>query len=476
METPTMKDLARNLILSLALGGLAFGCAGGAGGDGGGGGGGGTSFNPQFQLPADGAMVESAFQLEVSGSGVVRVFFKIDGNLLLEDVDAPFMVEIDPNDYDRRDYRLVITAQASSGAEAKQTITLNFNKPRKPAAEILAEIAALGAGEWYEIPESHLREVSWPWVGAERGDITGMIEAVSGGTYDTKRERLLVWGGGQGAYGGNEIYGFDLATMRWMRLNDPSMFAVGEEKNPFNRPQHPDGAPVQRHTFDYVEYVPEPFDLFVVGGGSSVWRDGFRDTQTYTLDLETLVWKTLPDTPSASAGAVSAVAPDGRFWMQGAQDDTRAHLAVLDLGTEMWQQHVTWDDGFRFLDQNAEIDPVRNLFVATGVAGTYVWDLDNPDVDATRLMTTGDTVIELAKGPGFAYHPGRDVMVAWHGGLVYTLDLDTATWTAVPHAGSVTPPTAAPRGTFGRWRYSATYDVFIVVNSADANVYVYRLP
>jgi hypothetical protein len=470
-----MNDIARKTILLLALG--VAGCAGGGdgggdGGGGGGGGGGGSTFTPAFQLPTDGATLLSSFQIEVTGTGVVRVFFNIDGNVT-EDVAAPFMVEIDPTTFPKGTYRIVVTAQASNGTEEKRIINLNFDHPRTPASVILAAIAALGPGEWYEIPDSHLRDVAW--TATDRGDIGGIIGSASGGAYDTKRERMLLFGGGQGGYSGNEIYAFDMPTVSWIRLNDPSPFPPGEEKNPLNRPQHPDGSPVARHTYDYIEYVPEPYDSLVVGGGAALWYDSFRDTKSYTFNLGTLTWKTLPDTPSASLGAVAAVGPDGRYWMQGAQDTSRNHLAVLDLATEMWTKHVTWN-GYKVIDQTADIDPVRNLFVATGIEGTYVWDLDTPDADATKLVTTGDVAIEFAKAPGFVYHAGNDVMVAWHGGLVHTLDLDTAVWTAIPPAGTVAAPGAASRGTYGRWRYSPTYDVFIAVNDADTNVFVYRLP
>jgi hypothetical protein len=455
-------------LISLAL---VFGCAGGGGG--GGTGGSGVTFSPQFAMPGEGATLEDVFQLEVTGAGVVRVFFKVNGTLVLEDTVAPFALEIDPATYPEGAYKIVVTAQASNGREEKRTINVFFVQPDRDPAQILAAIAALGPGEWYEIPESHLRDVAWD--GDYRGNVAGIIGAASGGAYDTKRNRLIVWGGGQGSYYGNEIYAFDVPTVSWLRLNDPASFAPGEEDNPYNRPQYPDGSPVPRHTYDYIEYVPEPYDRFVVGGGAALWKTSFRDTHTYAFDFDTLTWETLPDTPSASIGAVAAVAPDGRFWMQGAQGDDRNHLAVLDAVAATWTQHVSWD-GWRDGDQTAEIDPGRNLLVAVGNGATYVWDLDTPDVAATRLATTGDTVIELPKGPGLAYHPGRDVMVAWHGGAVFTLDLDTAAWTQVPAAGSVSPPGAAIRGTFGRWRYVATLDVFIVVSDADTNVYVYRLP
>jgi hypothetical protein len=38
------------------------------------------------------------------------------------------------------------------------------------------------------------------------------MAAWGGGAHDTKRDRLIVWGGGHGDYGGNELYAFDVNT------------------------------------------------------------------------------------------------------------------------------------------------------------------------------------------------------------------------------------------------------------------------
>jgi len=48
------------------------------------------------------------------------------------------------------------------------------------------------------------------------------MTAWSGGAFDTTRDRLVVWGGGHADYPGNELYVFDLGTLRWQRLTDPS--------------------------------------------------------------------------------------------------------------------------------------------------------------------------------------------------------------------------------------------------------------
>src|SRR6185436_13027501 len=72
-------------------------------------------------------------------------------------------------------------------------------------------IENLQPGEWYRVPNSALRTVV-P-IPTPAGDPANVIAAWSGGTFDTRRDRLLVWGGGHADYGGNEIYAFEIATL-----------------------------------------------------------------------------------------------------------------------------------------------------------------------------------------------------------------------------------------------------------------------
>ncbi|MHC4223519.1 MAG: hypothetical protein ACYSUN_05990, partial [Planctomycetota bacterium] len=87
------------------------------------------------------------------------------------------------------------------------------------------------------------------------------------------------------------------------------------------------------------------------------------------------------------------------------------------------------------------------------------------------------TEIEAAKRPGLGYSPVCDRLVVWAGGTtVYSLNLDTKEWTRIVSTGTVDPGPQNSKGTQGRWRYVRTLDVFVVVNSVDENVFVYRCP
>ena len=49
-------------------------------------------------------------------------------------------------------------------------------------------------------------------------------------------------------------------------------------------------------------------------------------------------------------------------------------------------------------------------------------------------------------------------------------------WTKHDSAGTVSPGPQATWGTWGRFRYVASKNLFVTVSSVNKNVFVYRLP
>ena len=82
---------------------------------------------------------------------------------------------------------------------------------------------------WDRIPNTKLRAVcptpdsvssfSYP------GSCSAVIGAWSGAVADTKRQRLLIWGGGHNDYYGNEVYSLNLGSKKMERLTNPTFLA-----------------------------------------------------------------------------------------------------------------------------------------------------------------------------------------------------------------------------------------------------------
>jgi hypothetical protein len=310
----------------------------------------------------------------------------------------------------------------------------------------------------------------FPKVWPSSSNPENIINAWNGGAYDTKRDRLIVWGGGHADYAGNEVYVFDMNTLKWTRLNEPSSFG-GDPNNTSNIRVHGDGAPVSRHTYIALQYIPQ-IDRFYVGSAGALWRVAHGDPGTYLFDFDTLRWTSKAETPVGGIGSASAVGPDGRVWQM---EQYGRWLAVFDSGANTWTKVASYSwIGF---ERTAEVDHSRNIYALVGMGETLVCDLNNTGAGIKKIYPTGPTNIQGAGCPGLAYVPRRGQIFGWAGGAaVYALDLGSNTWTKFDTTGSVSPGQAQSNGTYGRFRYIPSKDMFVVVNGPRSNVFVYRVP
>lgn len=339
-------------------------------------------------------------------------------------------------------------------------------------------IEELPAGHWLEIPGSQLEAVFPETRPPGNTGPRSVMDAWSGGAYDSDRDRLLVWGGGHCDYAGNELYAFDLPSLRWLRLTEPTP----AEQVRQNRSYYADGQPAARHTYDMLSYLPNVGKLMSAGGsgyfcGSSA---GF-DRSTDLFDFASGRWERGADHPAigSSIGRVSAFDPvTGYVWVHGAQQGGR--LASYDPMADRWQTHGS--SRFFAIYGTAAIDSRRHqLLVVGGYGGEariLMWKLRRPGRPRVP-RTSGPNDLERGAAVGLAYTPVADRYVGWQGGAaVYLLNPDTWQWTKVePAPGNVVVPTEANRnGTYGRFRYAPNYDVFVLVNRTRDNVFVFRLP
>jgi len=331
------------------------------------------------------------------------------------------------------------------------------------------------AGHWYEIPKTRLIDVA---PAQSPGGSSTKVVAWSGAAFDTKRARVLVWGGGHSDYAGNEVYAFDLTTLAWQRLTEPSV------ADHARTPLYPDGQPRSRHTYNYIEYVPSR-DRLVVFGASGPYPAGGGEFSRDVIEFDpsTNRWATsgrsaIPK-PGNMIGAQARLdEKTGKVFFVGSQ---RAALQAYDPGSDSWS--AGWGPTRVRVHATAAIDPARREFyvLGSGVPNSpqmLRWNLDRPgNPEDLAGRTTGDTSIEAAYGPGFDYDASRRCLVAWAGGTdVYVLDAQALRWSRVAAASNndADPGTPNPTGTFGRFRYVASLGLFVLVNSAEQDVFVYR--
>jgi hypothetical protein len=362
----------------------------------------------------------------------------------------------------------------------------------------------LQAGRWYQVPNSHMESVKPPSTyGIAWSSTTGNpINPWSSGTYDTLRDRLIVWGGGHGDYAGNELYAFNVNTLSWQRLTNPSdptcsVPVVNGICADESSGVYQDGKPRSRHTYELIEYVPglnNTFDSFCSFGGSGFYPGG--QTGSARMDCYSFAsnqWQKKADAPSYGTGGCSAYDPvNKQAWAHA----VNRRLARYDPATDTWATRSTSDNDVYYM--NCEIDPVRRRFIAigdrtSGYGGPAAIAWNNIDtigsITRTTLATTGDKAMESVNNPGLTYDSFNDKFVAWGGGAdVYVLNLVSHVWTRVtpdsantviPKStlpdGSVSSSSQTPNGTYGRFRYMPNKNAFILVTSVNQDVYFYKL-
>jgi len=333
-------------------------------------------------------------------------------------------------------------------------------------------IDAMAPGTWLEVTGSNLSAVYPDPVPA--GDPASIMTTWSGGAYDTTRNRLLVMGGGHGDYAGNEVYAFDIDSLSWSRITEPS-FAGGA--GTYSGLQS-DDTPASFHSYNSLCYL-ESIDTLMSFGVQGINPTGLSYPVSPGLDLSTLTWdgtKTLLPFNPGDAGTITAYDPstgNAYVWVGNNNNAKLQRYNSLDN---------TWTDigGPTLYVENyttAAIDPVRQMMVSTGSSHGLV-SCDLTSGIRTKRTATGDAFPEYAQAPGFIFNPVREKFVLWNGGVnLYEIDPDTwvCTQVTINPSNTVTPTTKQPNGTYGRFQYIPSKQAYIGVNGTTENVYIFKV-
>jgi len=346
-----------------------------------------------------------------------------------------------------------------------------------PTERMLIE---LPADSWAELPNTALD----PWCRSqglpENGEPTayrcgGVVTAWGGGAFDSSRRQLIVFGGGHNDYAGNEVYGFDIASGAWQLLRPPTPMAQVRA----SVDEYADGTPVSRHTYDNFAYMPDRAQLLVFGG--SRYQDGSTTNVTWTLDSGGLVWTRR-----------STFELGGLFYTGSDYDEATGHvfmrneggLYTYDVASAEWSRLL--DFGYppyypRFSTSNYRrgvVVPGRRLFFMLGgetadnAIDLLVWDIDGARDASAEWITTGDASGVRVSGSGADYDRAGEAIVTWSGGGPDILDLGTKVWRR--GSGTGAPADQVQAGTYGRWRYVAYVNAFVLVNEPTENVWIYK--
>jgi len=345
-------------------------------------------------------------------------------------------------------------------------------------------------GTWYQVPNSQLKSVDpCPanncFYSGNEGQ-SGVIDDWTGGAFATgfgDKGSLLVWGGGHSGYLGNELYAFDVATLKWKRLTEP----VKSGSCNYSEAEFADGSPCSAHTYDGVEYHPKTNSFVILGACCN--HDGIISSpRVHLFDLDTMAWRRGASYSGGGAPADAATAYDptrDTFWIV---PGFNAPLGMYNPNTSSGAGGWTLYNPFNIdtLTVGA-VDPGRDIFVVLdGLVQRQivVFDLKSPNTPV-KVAFSGDSAPVQQTGAGFEWDPVQKAFVAWIGGSsVYKLTppasnwrTGTWVWTKVTPAASnsVTPTAANMNRPYSHWRYVPAVNAWIIVNRNTDNVFFYKM-
>ena len=295
---------------------------------------------------------------------------------------------------------------------------------------------------------------------------------------------LVAWGGGHNGYFGSEVYVFDLASGEWARVSEPyddGTDSVAEQCN--DDGVYPDGSACPTHTYDQVDYHPATNRFVILGGTGDPVCGGCVDDRAHLFDLTDNSWElgAKKDGPVYYGGTSAYDAERDLFWLFSAYSHS---FASYDPVADAWTDYGS--PGNNEIDGAGAIDPERDLYLfidARGSGNLFAIPLDAPDSDFVQLSVEGDTEIQSADKLGFDRDSSTARFVGWDDGAdLFLLDAPTDDWrtgtwrwTRVAPDDASVVPMRNENGTYGRLRYAASVNAFVLVSSTDGPVWAYRV-
>lgn len=358
-------------------------------------------------------------------------------------------------------------ARAAKGARVAEADKAQSGLPR----DLRQRIDLMPPGTWLELRQSadgrirntRLSRLFPRRIGHPAWGIVGpraVIDAWSGGAYAPERRELYVLGGGHNDYGGNEVYAFNLDTLRWSRLTEPSSYDA--------RQQTVDGTPRSRHTYDGVEWLPRLKRLVVVGGAP--WsKSGGGSRATWLFDPASRVWGRRALAPANTLHPASAVnSQTGHLWAT-----SRYRVLRFDPEKNVWSS-VTGRGNY-IQEGSAAFVPASGTVVVFNKDG--LWGARTKGKGGgglTRLSPSGEGPAP-SRYHGIDLHPATGDLYFWNGAAdVWRLTADLSRWDRLSPKGAAPRRNKNSRGVFGRWRYVPHLQRFIGIDNAEGNVWLFR--
>lgn len=352
--------------------------------------------------------------------------------------------------------------------------------PRYPLSKLEQFVGTMEPGRWYPLP-GHPSDVAitrqdalrisggdkqaadrlWGWGGPIQ-----TYNSYSGAAFDGRF--VYFFGGGHHMYRGNDLTVYDLETLSWQRLYDPSDMTEETYTGKFRF--IPSKGPRSVHVYDGIIYSPVTNSLYL-------W--GWRNIDPWRFDLNVFARTKDPwqawirmEWPEGFKQAMQKTAqlPDGTIMVIASGRGAR--VVTYDPETNSYSPvrrgngHIS---SLVWRDKNQSFYSVS--------ANKYI-DMHRPDgtISAERVDEFPTAFQGEAGLAGMVYDQVHDRIVFWPGQrVVWSWQPDSKEWTQ--YVNSEGPaPTSGHQGIYSKWFYLPQFDVFLAMGDDSGGMWAWRMP
>lgn len=330
-------------------------------------------------------------------------------------------------------------------------------------------LSGVVSGQSVQLPNSTLTSSGAGWTGTApggTGNYQTIVTAWGGGCLNTVGVKhggtfipgtfLVIFGGGHGDYGGNEVMAYgplESNSPIWRRLTDPTIPA------PVNVIRDGSGNPVSRHTYDSLMYLPGSNKMLAVGA-AGYYSVGFAFNGADLFDFATNTWSNVDAGFPAytGGGTISMVGgvdeTTGKVW--GVGNGNASKLCSFDPSSSTWS---SWYKDNPNGPTSGKGAVGRGLLVQMKAAVVYAQDLSAPNSVFFTPTVTGTA-------PAASGIEGQTLEWDSIGGYFFTVSstgylfkltpgasplTDAWSWSSVAISGSA-PAAGSANGVYGRLR------------------------
>jgi hypothetical protein len=310
-----------------------------------------------------------------------------------------------------------------------------------------------------------------------------VLESWNGAAFDARRGEFRVHGGGASDYGGNEVYVFDFATLKWSRETEPQPLT-----GPFQRDTDGDGVPnacpspalgpPATHTHQGFLYVPK-IDRYWLFGSAGYCSNGSGNSVAWDYDARRGTWTAMPDLAQFAEFASAVVDPRSGHVLVHA-----GHAGGWHEVDPVTRQVVNSFEGGSFSGDGSVVFDSRRGVVFALASGddsdrllAYQWPGNGTSKDSK-----GRVIAEWPKGARQGWGMAQNdlgLLVLWDGeAQIVVVDPDIGKSWKAEARGYLRDAMVAQgdaRRVYSKWRYIPESDVFFGITDPDLGVVLYRL-